>query len=250
MRFLFKTLRSPLLFLLVVGVLFFCAFLSPRARAAGGAFQGVISRDQWWPAEAPFAKDYVTKTVKYKKRGRTCYSKKRSCVTAPRKDIEGYCQRRGGGNHAKVPGYAAIVWHHTDGSQSPNLVDMALFHRRKGFCDLAYHFVIKRNKDGRWAVYEGTPLGYIGSHAARFNAPREMAGLGTVGIAVAGDYGRQSPDAELRKVMTALQDRVVRRYRIKRILTHRDGPLAVNDGRDCPGKNMVPFINELARRAR
>ncbi|MBP7845156.1 MAG: N-acetylmuramoyl-L-alanine amidase [Proteobacteria bacterium] len=214
--------------------------------SGGGSFLDVVPRSKWWADEWKSAS--TSKKVKVSGRGRR--AKYRTVIReAPSKDIKGFCQRTWVEGSCKVSGYKQIVWHHTDSrDQYPNLVSMALFHQGKHFCDLAYHFVIKKNSSGRWAVYEGTPLGYVGSHAGGCNFIHGTR-LGTIGIAVAGDFGQQKPDAELKKVMTKLQDRLVSRYKIRSVGAHRDGPYAVNDGHDCPGKYMVPFISELHNRA-
>lgn len=203
-----------------------------------------VSRSTWWSDEHKEATLRKRVNVGTKRRPRYKYVS----TQAPSKDMCGYCNRYWGcDNGAKVEGYREIVWHHTDGVESPNLVMMALEHKAQNFCDIGYHIVIKRNKQGHWAAYQGTPFGFVGSHAGGYNflkGTREA----TLGIVVAGDYGNKKPDADLVRFMTKVQDYVVNRFSIKDIRSHRDGPMAVNDGSDCPGKYMVPTIQMLRDR--
>ena len=207
----------------------------------------IVPRAQWWKDEYKKASDEIVKKV-----GRKGRKKRYKTVSkpAPCNDICGYARRNGAFGKATVRGYSVIVWHHSETvNQAPNLVSMALFHRRKHFGDTAYHFMIKRNDAGQWTIYQGTPLGYVGSHARHYNFFPETA-TGSLGIMVAGDFDRQYPDKGLMKTMTQLQDWLVKKYNIRDIRTHRDGPLAVNDGHGCPGKHLLPFIQQLHNRAR
>lgn len=232
-------------------------FLFANGIGLGGI--SYIKRAQWWKNECSGVCHNVKETYKKGKRTRTKTVK----APAPTEPICGYLERAwidgSEGKTAKVSGYDTIVWHH-DGpghatDQSPNLVSLVYFHREKqGFHDLSYHFVIKRERPGgAWKIYEGTPLGYVGCHVSRCNFT-DGTTVGKIGIMVAGDYDFQQPDADLIDVMKRLQKALVSRYHITRIATHRDGPLHINDGRGCPGKNLVPVVNKLAegvnRRAR
>ena len=220
---------------------------SPDSQATGpDPGIGATPRSIWWPAEYKEAGRLRSVLVRRGSRRRRAVYRTQK-IEAPSRDICGYGQRCWVQGSARVSSYAEIVWHHTDGSQSPNLVSMALEHRAKKFCDLSYHFVIKRDNRRKWRIYEGTPLGFVGSHACGHNF-LEGTTLGTLGIAVAGDYGQQAPDRELIAIMTTLQDKLVKKFKIRDIRTHRDGNIAVNSGHDCPGKKMLPYILQLRAR--
>jgi len=200
--------------------------------ASNAGAQDAVPRSTWWRNE------YASGSI----RGHR----------APARDFNGYHSRSWGKNNgATVAGYTSIVWHHTEGVQNTNLVAMALEHRFvKRFCDIGYHFIIKRD-GGRWRTFQGTPLGFVGSHCKGENCCRRT-GIGRIGIAVAGNFNRDRVDSQLLAEMTRLQDVLVRRYRIREIRTHRLGSFAVNragDARDCPGRNMVPVVTSLRRRA-
>jgi hypothetical protein len=201
--------RFSLLFLLIIFISYLIVFFTiPKLHAGGSFFKGipVVSRSTWWDMEYKSTCDYQMQK-KYVKRGRrqrlvVCSTK----VPAPSHDIKGYVNRTWCHGCATVKGYDSIVWHHTQSTdQAPNLVEMALFHRRKDFMDTAYHFIIKRNASNIWTIYEGTPLGYIGSHAHHFNINQDKA-IGSLGIVVAGNFDVQIVDEDLKKIMAQLQD--------------------------------------------
>ncbi|MBP7843659.1 MAG: N-acetylmuramoyl-L-alanine amidase [Proteobacteria bacterium] len=196
----------------------------------------IVSRAQWWSEEAHGQKYRALSSVNGKKR-------KYSTQTVSSQDPKWFQERK------QELTYDEIVIHHTDGSQSPNLVDMSLFHRfQKPFKDLGYHFVIKKDARGEWKIFEGTPLGYRGCHASDCNAR-------SIGVSIAGDYDKDAVPEEVVTLLTKLQDQIAMKYPIEHVRTHRDKGhcltgvcLNVNDGHDCPGKHMVPYVSALSAR--
>jgi hypothetical protein len=196
----------------------------------------IISRAQWWSEEAHGQKYRALSSVNGKKR-------RYSTQTVSSQDPKWFLERK------QELTYDEIVIHHTDGSQSPNLVDMSLFHRfQKPFKDLGYHFVIKKDARGEWKIFEGTPLGYRGCHASDCNTR-------SIGVSIAGDYDKDAVPEEVVSLLTKLQDQLAMKYPIEHVRTHRDKGhcltgvcLNVNDGHDCPGKHMVPYVSALSAR--
>lgn len=101
-------------------------------------------------------------------------------------------------------------------------------HRRLGYADIGYHFVI--DYDGR--VWEGRSLAYSGAHVAGQNDDN-------IGILALGNFNRQKPSAasvaSLKTLVAALQ----KHYSIKpeRFFGHRE--LGASD---CPGKHLFDSV--------
>jgi len=101
-------------------------------------------------------------------------------------------------------------------------------HRRLGYADIGYHFVI--DYDGR--VWEGRSLAYAGAHVASQNDDN-------IGILVLGNYNRQKPSALSLKSLRTLTEALRQRYSIRpeRLFGHRE--LGASD---CPGKNLFDQV--------
>ncbi len=133
--------------------------------------------------------------------------------------------------------FARITIHHQGAGEASSrhensvVADIdAIFggHRRIGYADIGYHFVI--DYDGR--VWEGRSLAYAGAHVASQNDDN-------IGILALGNYNRQKPSAatvaSLKGLVTALQQH----YSIKpdQIFGHRE--LGASD---CPGKHLFSSV--------
>ena len=133
--------------------------------------------------------------------------------------------------------FARITIHHQGAGEAKSrhensvVADIdAIFggHRRIGYADIGYHFVI--DYDGR--VWEGRSLAYAGAHVASQNDDN-------IGILALGNYNRQKPSAatvaSLKGLVTALQQH----YSIKpdQLFGHRE--LGASD---CPGKHLYTSV--------
>ncbi|MBF2054222.1 MAG: N-acetylmuramoyl-L-alanine amidase [Candidatus Sericytochromatia bacterium] len=87
-----------------------------------------------------------------------------------------------------------ITVHHTHSAYSIQWLQRRHQHMRQDpKADVAYHFLIAR--DG--TIYEGRPLGYIGSHS-------EADNLYNVGIALNGNFRRQPPSVAQMQALARL----------------------------------------------
>jgi N-acetyl-anhydromuramyl-L-alanine amidase AmpD len=104
-------------------------------------------------------------------------------------------------------------------------------HRRIGYADIGYHFVVDYN--GR--VWEARSLAYAGAHVAGHNDDN-------IGILALGNFNRQAPStamvSTIRKVVETLQQH----YSIKaeRVYGHRE-----LGSSDCPGNNLFKRVTEM-----
>ncbi len=104
-------------------------------------------------------------------------------------------------------------------------------HRRNGFGDIGYHFVI--DYDGR--VWEGRSLAYEGAHVARQNE-------GNIGILALGNFDRQKPSTAALGAMRSLVDSLRSRFSISsgQLFGHRDLGASV-----CPGVHLYERITQM-----
>lgn len=80
--------------------------------------------------------------------------------------------------------WSHFIVHHSAGPDSAAL-DVASFeryHRRKGWSDIGYHWVVERGPDGLYVAVMGRPMSRSGSHAGRQWNGR------AVGICFAGNF--------------------------------------------------------------
>jgi len=77
-----------------------------------------------------------------------------------------------------------IIIHHTlSGDVSASTID--LWHKEKGYSEIGYHFVIR--KDG--TIEQGRNLGSVGSHSKGKNSD-------SIGIVLTGDFSKEQPTME------------------------------------------------------
>lgn len=101
-------------------------------------------------------------------------------------------------------------------------------HRRIGYADIGYHFVI--DYDGR--VWEGRSLAYAGAHVSSQNDDN-------IGILVLGNYNRQKPSAATVASLKGLVASLQQHYLIQpdKLFGHRE--LGASD---CPGKHLFTSV--------
>ena len=107
---------------------------------------------------------------------------------------------------------------------------------RRGFADVAYHFVI--DSDG--VIYEGREINIRGAHVQGFNT-------GSVGIVLLGNFNNEQPSETQLASLWALVDYLRYTYEIRYLAGHKDYPDQSPDGTECPGDNLYPLLPDLAR---
>jgi len=106
----------------------------------------------------------------------------------------------------------------------------------RGFADIAYHFLIA--SDG--VIYEGRQINLRGAHVQGFNT-------GLVGIVLIGNFNETEPAQSQLKSLEMLVDYLRYTYEIRYLTGHRDYPDQSPDGTECPGANLYPLLQDLAR---
>jgi hypothetical protein len=102
---------------------------------------------------------------------------------------------------------------------------------RNGWADVGYHYAIDRNG----ILYEGRDIHVRGVNVAKHNT-------GTIGVVVMGNFEEENPlDIQL-TVLQTLVNWLAQTYP----LTHLAGHGEFNPESQCPGKNMIIYLDRLA----
>jgi len=134
-----------------------------------------------------------------------------------------------------------IVIHHS-ATDNGSAAAFDAHHRKRGWDELGYHFVIDNGNgapDGRVEVGSRWPKQKWGAHCG--GTPNNEYNKYGIGICVVGDFSRHMPSrrqlASLRKLTVYL----ARTYNIpqKNIIGHRDAP---NTNTACPGDTFHKYV--------
>ena len=147
------------------------------------------------------------------------------------------------GGKPNVHALDTIVVHHTDFADAPGPRAVLEYHLRVSrFSDIGYHFVIAA--DG--AVYEGRPLDRVGAHAG---APAKKGArdpdLGAIGIALDGYFADEPPPRAQLEALEGLVADLRKRFRIRRLVTHREVDGRGGEATECPGDALQLEIMRL-----
>jgi N-acetylmuramoyl-L-alanine amidase len=127
-----------------------------------------------------------------------------------------------------------VILHHTASPMASTSVDDILrWHLQRGMSGIGYHFVI----DGSGVIHSTRWIQRVGAHTRGHN-------LDSVGIALIGNFERETPtSAQMNALVTLLKD-LQREYGIDRLQLH--GDLAATK---CPGRNLRALVPQIAARA-
>ena len=129
-----------------------------------------------------------------------------------------------------------IVVHHSAISDAGPAEIQDLHMDRRGFADVAYHFLI--DSDG--VIYEGREIDIRGAHVQGFNT-------GSVGVVLLGNFNDEEPTEAQLDSLRALVDYLRYTYEIRYLAGHKDYPDQSPDGTECPGANLYPLLPKMAR---
>jgi N-acetylmuramoyl-L-alanine amidase len=118
-------------------------------------------------------------------------------------------------------------------SDSPNDRDIGVkeireWHRSRGFRDIGYHFVIRRNGE----VEPGRLIKTVGAHCVGFNSD-------SIGVCLVGkDSFTPAQFNALRALVATLR----KDYPIQEIKGHREYLSAIKQGKTCPNFNVKDVL--------
>lgn len=149
------------------------------------------------------------------------------------------------GTHVEVPrqwepeeaprDWKWIVIHHSASDGGGALV-FDQWHRKRGFDELGYHFVVDNGEglpDGNVEVGSRWLKQKYGAHAKSADGKYNQQGIG---ICLVGNFEKSSPTAAQWEVLVKLVAYLSRKYDIpaENLIGHRD----INKTTLCPGKNL------------
>lgn len=119
-----------------------------------------------------------------------------------------------------------IIIHCSDTYESMDIgvKEIRQWHIDRGFNDIGYHYVIRRNG----VLEEGRPLRIVGAHAIRHN-------FGSIGICLVGGKPEANFTAEQWVALDTLVATLIKDYDIDKVIGHRDVDL---HGKTCPNFNV------------
>lgn len=124
----------------------------------------------------------------------------------------------------------------TDASSTYRLLEsIRQGHRRNGWADLGYHFIVDRA--GR--VIEGRSLRFQGAHVSRQNE-------NNVGVMVLGNFNDQSPSAAQLQGLNTTLNALCAAYAVPvhRVYTHQEFSNTA-----CPGRRLQAHMNQIRHAA-
>lgn len=139
-----------------------------------------------------------------------------------------------------------IVIHHS-GTDKGNASEFDAQHRKRGWDELGYHFVITNGKggpDGRIEVGNRWRAQKTGAHTG--GTPGNEYNECGIGICMVGDFRNRLPSAAQLASLRQLADYLVARYNIppENIIGHCDAPSA---NTECPGAALHRYLADSLR---
>lgn len=134
--------------------------------------------------------------------------------------------------------YRTVVVHHSvlyeeDDAMTMREIQAEHMDKRR-WADVGYHFGVGRSG----AVFEGRSLRARGTHVAGYNT-------GSAGVVFFGNFQEQTPTPQQLEAGTSLINWLALRLE----LTHLAGHSEFNPWSECPGANMVYYLDALAESA-
>jgi len=134
--------------------------------------------------------------------------------------------------------YRTVVVHHSviveDDDEATMREIQAEHMDSRRWADVGYHFGV--GKSG--AIFEGRDLRVRGTHVAGYNT-------GSVGVVFFGNFQEESPTPE----QLAAGSRLIEWLALRLELTHLAGHGEFNDFSECPGANLIYYLDALAESA-
>jgi hypothetical protein len=139
-----------------------------------------------------------------------------------------------------------IVIHHS-ATDRGSAVSFDRMHRRRGWDELGYHFVIDNGKggpEGRVEVGSRWRAQKWGAHTG--GTPNNEYNNFGIGICLVGDFTRKAPSAGQLQSLRRLVTYLAREHDIppQNVITHRDAPKAATK---CPGRLLHEYVHGTLR---
>jgi N-acetylmuramoyl-L-alanine amidase len=127
-----------------------------------------------------------------------------------------------------------VILHHTASAMERTSVDDILrWHLQRGMSGIGYHFVVA--PDG--VIHSTRWIQRVGAHTRGHN-------LDSVGIALIGDFERETPTSAQVNALVRLLQELKQEYGLSRLQLH--GDLTATR---CPGRNLRALVPQIVARA-
>lgn len=133
--------------------------------------------------------------------------------------------------------YQTLVLHHSviyTNNDEQTLLDVQTLHHNRGWADVGYHFLVGQNG----TIYEGRDWSVRGTHVGGFNT-------GSIGVCLLGNFQENAPTPAQ---ITNTRELIIYLAAVLQ-LTHIAGHRNFNDGTQCPGNNVVTYMDDFAQAA-
>lgn len=157
-----------------------------------------------------------------------------------------------------------VIHHSVEGISPKDLQDIHM--DREKYADMGYHYIIGRDEQGNWQVYEGRKISFQGAHAGGKDG--KNLNIGKIGVVILGDYeplkannplgydpaktseSQRIPEkGAVEKLGELTQSLYLQHAGLRTIQPHAMGNHAIHPGhKDCPGKGLVPIVEALQER--
>lgn len=124
-----------------------------------------------------------------------------------------------------------IIIHHSEVSSPHSVRDIHIWHQKKGWAGIGYHYYIRKNGE----IYEGRPHNTVGAHAYDNNKNYDY-NKESIGVDFEGNFNKETMSDIQLEASVVLLSLLSLAYGNADICMHRQ--LVAN--RSCPGKNF-PF---------
>ena len=118
-----------------------------------------------------------------------------------------------------------VIHHSASGDVSANEIDR--WHRQKGWDQVGYHFVIRKNG----SIEPGRSFEVAGAHKRGKNSTH-------LGVCLTGDFTKHKPSKQQLSALMHLVEGLINRFDIQEVIGHHD---------NCPGPNFsldLDFFNQ------
>ena len=134
--------------------------------------------------------------------------------------------------------YNTVVIHHSAIYENDDNTTMLVIQRThrisRGWADVGYHYVVGQ----QGTVYEGRDIHVRGVHVEGYNT-------GTIGVCLMGNFMIEQPTQPQINRTQVLVQWLAERFALNHLAVHRN----FNPSTECPGDNLMVYINALALNA-
>ena len=124
--------------------------------------------------------------------------------------------------------WLGVMVHHTATKDNLTVEDIRKMHKKRGFGDVGYHYLLQKDKKGKAHLKKGRSVVYNGAHCDAGGYNKTF-----LGFALIGNFENETPDEEYWEEIIKALCHLIKLYDCPRVLGHREVKATL-----CPGKNI------------